>query len=136
MAAVEKKPLRKKPPTKSDVIVKGGKEPSGAPVPPVKSQKAPPPPPAPEPPPRYEIPGYPIADGPAACRRKLSERTPVVLVALDAGTFQYLWEMAETRAREDHKKYNGGMPEITRASVELVRVLRKANKTAVERKQQ
>lgn len=92
----------------------------------VEAKKAPAEPP-------YEIPGFPIAEGPAINPRKLTERDESIVVILPAGVFQYVWEMVEVRARDDHKRYKG-VPAVSVAAEGAVSAFRAANAAAEQRK--
>lgn len=88
----------------------------------------------PEPVKQYEIPGYPINEGPQSHSRSLKEKCeePVVLV-LPTGTFQYVWEMLEAKARADHQRYSS-IDSITSVAENAVRLFRAANASALNRR--
>lgn len=85
---------------------------------------------APEPPKPYTIPGFPIETGPIKYNERevfaLTGSDPFV-ITLDRGTFQYVWEMLEARARIDHQKYHM-MPNVRRVTEESVRSFRNTAK--------
>ena len=78
----------------------------------------------------YFIPGFPIEDGPIKYTvdrpgdKLLDVTDPACVVVLDRGTFQYVWEMLESRARADHQKYRS-IPSLKRVTEEAVRSFRK-----------
>lgn len=66
----------------------------------------------------YFIPGYPKEDGPMKYTGEgvLKVTNPEVVITLDRGTFQYVWEMLEARAHTDHQKYGPAVPNIKRVT--------------------
>lgn len=87
----------------------------------------------------YSIPGLPLKDGPPPVKqgegtRLLESVSPLFVITLDAGTFRYVWEMVEGKARRDHQSYTNVSPAIMRVSEEAVRCFRAAAGNSVSRK--
>lgn len=103
---------------------------SNTPTPTTPVKKTPKKPEVPAPPKPYEIPGFPRSEGPTATKTPngiLGVEKGHHTVVLDTGTFWYVWQMVEERARLDHQKMSSSMPNVKRVTEETVRAFRDAS---------
>lgn len=76
----------------------------------------------------YEIPDFPRSLGPTSIPLQpdhLAMTSPEYIVTLDAGTFRYVWEMVEDKARLDHQKFRA-MKNVKRVSEQAVESFRRS----------